>query len=236
VFINALSPIIVTLLGIVIEVKLVQFLKVSLPISVKLLGDSNVTVVKAAHPKNAPSTEPPSHPFIVVTLFGMVMDVKDVQPRNAPPSIVVTLFGMMIEVKLVQFANEFLPIILRLLGVSNITEVKLVRFANADDPIVVTLPGIVMDAKDVPTNILSPIVVRLLGDSNITEVKAVQPKNAPSTLKPPEIPAPIIVVTLLGIVIEVKLVQPWNAAAPIVVRLLGDSNVMVVRLVQPQNI
>ena len=37
-----------------------------------------------------------SHP-IVLTLFGMVTDVRDVQPLKAPP-IVVTLFGMVIEV------------------------------------------------------------------------------------------------------------------------------------------
>ena len=34
---------------------------------------------------------------ILVTLFGMFTEVRDVQPLKAPP-IVVTLFGMVIEV------------------------------------------------------------------------------------------------------------------------------------------
>ena len=37
-----------------------------------------------------------------VTLFGMVIEVKPVQPENAPPPMEVMLFGMVIEVKPVQ--------------------------------------------------------------------------------------------------------------------------------------
>ena len=56
------SPIFVTLLGIVIDVKPVQ-------------------------PKKAPSP-------IVVMLLGIVIDVKPEQPQNAPSPIAVTLTGM----------------------------------------------------------------------------------------------------------------------------------------------
>ena len=44
------------------------------------------------HPLNAPSP-------IVVTLFGMVIDVKEEQSLNASSPIVVTLFGMVMDVK-----------------------------------------------------------------------------------------------------------------------------------------
>ena len=37
-----------------------------------------------------------------VTLFGMVIEVKPVQPENAPPPMEVMLLGMVIEVKPVQ--------------------------------------------------------------------------------------------------------------------------------------
>ena len=40
-----------------------------------------------------------------VTLLGMVMEVRAVQPANAKWSMFVTLFGMVIEVILVQPAN-----------------------------------------------------------------------------------------------------------------------------------
>jgi hypothetical protein len=95
---------------------------------------------------------------ISVTLFGMDMDVKDV-PRNAPPPIMSTVFGMEIDVKLVQPANAPRPIIVRLLGDSNITVVRLVQFSNAPpaaNPICsswilieVTLFGIVMEVNAV---------------------------------------------------------------------------------------
>ena len=42
-----------------------------------------------------------------------------------------------------------------------------------------------------------------------------------------------ILVTLLGIVTLVRVVQPWNAEPPILVTLLGI--VTLVRLVQPKN-
>ena len=40
-----------------------------------------------------------------VTLFGIVIEVKDVQSLNADPPIDVTLFGIVIEVKDVQPLN-----------------------------------------------------------------------------------------------------------------------------------
>ena len=39
---------------------------------------------------------------MLVTLFGIVIEVRAVQYSNAPPLMLVTLFGIVIEVKLVQ--------------------------------------------------------------------------------------------------------------------------------------
>ena len=44
-----------------------------------------------------------------VTLFGMVTEVKPLQPLNAPHSMEVTLFPMVTEVKLLQPLNALPP-------------------------------------------------------------------------------------------------------------------------------
>ena len=46
--------------------------------------------------------------LIVLTLGGMVMDVRQEQPENAQSPIVVTLSGMVIEVRLLQPKNVLL--------------------------------------------------------------------------------------------------------------------------------
>ena len=43
---------------------------------------------------------------IVVTEFGMVIDVKPIHPLKAQPPILVTEFGMVIDVKPEQFEKE----------------------------------------------------------------------------------------------------------------------------------
>jgi hypothetical protein len=70
---NALSPIIVTLFGISIDVKLLQPKNVSLLIAIKLLGDSNSTDVKLEQPEKALSP-------IKITVFGISIDGKLMQP------------------------------------------------------------------------------------------------------------------------------------------------------------
>ena len=42
---------------------------------------------------------------MLVTLFGIVMEVKLLQPRNAQSPMLVTLFGIVMEVKLLQSEN-----------------------------------------------------------------------------------------------------------------------------------
>ena len=73
------------LLGIIIEVKLVQSLNADPHIFATLLG--MVIEVKPVQPANALSP-------IYYTLLGMVIEVKPVQPSNALASIPVTLLGI----------------------------------------------------------------------------------------------------------------------------------------------
>jgi hypothetical protein len=83
---NGLLPIQVTLLGIVIEDKAVQPENASAPIEVKLLGDSNVTLVKLVQLANAIMP-------ISVTVFGMMIEVKLVQSRKVAQPIKVSELG-----------------------------------------------------------------------------------------------------------------------------------------------
>ena len=71
---NAPEPMVVTLLGMVMLVRLEQPSNAPEPMVVTLLG--MVTLVRLEQPLNAP--EP-----MVVTLLGMVMLVRPVHPRNA---------------------------------------------------------------------------------------------------------------------------------------------------------
>ena len=73
---NALAPMLVTLAGMVIEVKLVALWNARWPMLVRDESASNVTVVKADVLWNA-------LPPMLVTLAGMVMEVKLVAPWNA---------------------------------------------------------------------------------------------------------------------------------------------------------
>ena len=88
-----MSPIDVTLSGMVTDVKPLQFWKAYEPIDVTLSG--MVTDVKPLQTANAPLP-------IDVTLSGMVTDVKPLQPRKASYPIDVTLSGMVTDVKPLQ--------------------------------------------------------------------------------------------------------------------------------------
>ena len=55
---------------------------------------------------------------MLVTLFGMVIEVKPVQPKNARSPMLVTLVGMVIEVKPVQPENAQALMLVTLLGIT----------------------------------------------------------------------------------------------------------------------
>jgi hypothetical protein len=55
---------------------------------------------------------------MLVTLFGMVMEVRPVQDSNAELPMLVTLLGMVMEVRPVQQLNAPSPILVTLLGMT----------------------------------------------------------------------------------------------------------------------
>jgi len=73
---------------------------------------------------------------MVVTLLGMVNEVRSEQQENAPFPMVVTLFGMVTESREVQDSNAKSPMDVTLLGI--VTEVREVQDANAKNPMVTT--------------------------------------------------------------------------------------------------
>jgi hypothetical protein len=53
---------------------------------------------------------------MLVTLLGMVTDVRLLQPEKAPDSMLVTLLGMVTDVRLLQPEKAELPMLVTLLG------------------------------------------------------------------------------------------------------------------------
>ena len=132
---NALSPIVVTLFGMMMEVKEEQEENVYFPIYVTLSG--NTTAVKEEHSENALFP-------IVVTLLGIVMDVKEEQLENAFSLIVVipSEITTVASSVLISFGVNFIspvPVI-----VNDVIE----QSENALFPIVATLFGIVIDVRE----------------------------------------------------------------------------------------
>jgi membrane-associated HD superfamily phosphohydrolase len=66
--------------------------------------------------------------------------------KNALSQMLVTLLGMVTEVKLLQLLNALSPMLVTLLGM--VTEVKFQQLSNAHAPMLVTLLGMVtLDAE-----------------------------------------------------------------------------------------
>jgi hypothetical protein len=131
---NADSPIVVTLLGMVIDVR---------------------------------ESHPPVNIFapIVVTPLLMVTEVRFLQPENAWIPMVVTLLGMIIEVREVQDWNAMAWMVVTPLPI--FTEIRLEQGLNAEIPMVVTLFGMVTEVKRwLSEKELSSMVITLLGMMN----------------------------------------------------------------------
>ena len=121
---NAESPMLVTPSGIVIEVKLAQpenarsLMRSPLVIVTVLswlllmwfAANAGIVAVSIGQPLNAESP-------MLVTLSGIVIEVKPVQPENAEPPILVTLAGIVIEVKLTLSLNAYSPIPVTVSGI-----------------------------------------------------------------------------------------------------------------------
>ena len=120
--------------------------------------------------------------------------------------MLVTLFGMVILVKLVQPANASLPMLVTLFGMV----IKLVQPANAASPMDVTLPSVGITLFLYPTInfLLAVSIIQFpalwyfrLPLATVILFKLAQRLNAPSPM----------LVTLFGMVILVRLVHSLNA-------------------------
>ena len=155
---NALLPMFVTLLGMVMLESASQPLKHWLPIV--STPSEIVTEDKAEQSWNAPVLKPP--PSIVVTVLGIVTDDREVQPQKQPPDSVVIPSCNVIAESAVHPLNALRPIVVTPLG--KVIPERAVQFKKAPSPILVTPEGILTEVNEVqPLNALFPILVIVEG-------------------------------------------------------------------------
>ena len=142
---------------------------------------------------------------MLVTLLGIVNDVRPVQPSNAELPMLVTLLGISMDVRLLQSSNAPSPMLVTLLG------------------IVVFLQPVIKEFDTFSIIALQLFRESYLGflSSTFIELNPLQPENADWPMSE----------MLLGIVNAFRPLHPENARMPIVVTLLGM--VIEVRAVQP---
>jgi len=180
---NALAPIVVTLLGIVKAVNPVQPLKAVAPIVVTLLG-----IVKAVNPVRPLKAE---SPIVIILVAGVVVDVI-VSVVVVADKVLNILFGITQLVvvpwivRVVLRPAKALDPTLKLAGVDVYPRLIVARaeqVLNALAPIVVTLPGMITLIKPVdPLNAFLPIVVKFV--ASVTLVLVVdKPENNPIALE-----------------------------------------------------
>ena len=114
---NATSPMLVTLLGITVELqpRINVFVAVSIMALQLFLESYTVFPFSITMLKREKQPTNASSPMLVM-LLGMVMDAKPLQPLNAKFPMFVTLFGMVMVVKLEQFMNAHPPMFVTLFG------------------------------------------------------------------------------------------------------------------------
>ena len=118
---------------------------------------------------------------MVVTLAGIVMEVRSVHSWNAPSLIVVTLLGISMLVKPEQPEKALSPMVVTLLGMI------VLRQANI---------SVFVSVSIIPLQLSRESYFGFF-DSTLMEVRPVQPEKA----------EPSMLVTLAGMVMEVRLVQ-----------------------------
>ena len=134
--------------------------------------------IKPVQPENAPLLNQCVPLPILVTVLGIVILVKPVQPANAPFSILVTLSGIVILVKLPQPEKELFGILVPPLitTVFNDAGTFDAKFPNIETNVWLTA-GKVMFVKPLQFwNALLPILITLFGI--VILVKPVQPEKA----------------------------------------------------------
>ena len=144
-------PILVTELGIVMEVRFIQEWNVCWPILVNKGFVGNVTEDRIEQPWNALLP-------ILVTELGIVMEVRLVQFRNAPRLIFVSPIGNVTEVRPEQSWNTLSPIDVTDKGI--VTEVRPEQLWNALVSILVTLYIILVDGSVIVLGIvIAPVAL-----------------------------------------------------------------------------
>lgn len=89
----------------------------------------------------------------------------------------ITLAGMSIDVRLLQPAKAFLPMVVTFAGIS--IDVSLLHPSNTQSPILVTLAGIFIEVRLLhPEKVICPISVTLAGMS--IDVRPLQPSKSTS--------------------------------------------------------
>jgi hypothetical protein len=96
--------------------------------------------------------------------------------------MLVTLSGIVTEVREVQYPNELFPIAVTVLGAPNVTEVREAQLQKAFCPMDVTPLGMVREVRErQASNELFPILMTLPGIA--TEVRTTHPPNAKSAME-----------------------------------------------------
>ena len=83
---------------------------------------------------------------MLVTLFGIVTPVKELQCKNAPFPMLLTPSSIVTFASELHVSNTLSSMLIMLPGI--VTLVKEPQFKNADSPILVTLSGIVTLARE----------------------------------------------------------------------------------------
>ena len=118
---------------------------------------------------------------MLVTLLGMVMEVRPEQPSNAHTPMLVTLLGMVMEVRPEQWKNALSPMLVTLLGIlvllqpdiSSFVEVSMTALQLLRESYFLLLDSTLMEVRpEQPENKRTPILVTLLG--MVTEVRPEQ--------------------------------------------------------------
>ena len=143
---------------------------------------------------------------MLVTLLGIVMDANDSHPQKALSPMLVTLFGIVIDVKDEQFKKALSPILVTLFGM--VIDVKDELLEKALSPIAVMVLGMLVFLHPkirvlVAVSIIALQLLRLsytlLSAATVMDSRELHPSKDL-----------FILMTLLGMVIEVREEQPLN--------------------------
>ena len=138
---------------------------------------------------------------MLVTLSGIVIEVREVQSEKADPPMLVTLLGIVTEVSEMQPANALHPILVTLLGM--VIEVRGLQAKKASSPMLVTVLGMIVLLHPAISVLVAFSIIALqfsrlskvvLPGSTTIDVREVQSEKAPFPM----------LTTLLGIAIEVR--------------------------------